>query len=64
VAALKLRREQQEADRGRADGAWLDTGLVFTTRHATALERTNFSRSFDRCITKPKLPYLSVGIAS
>jgi integrase len=38
LAALKLRREQQEADRGRADGAWIDTGLVFTTRHGTPLE--------------------------
>jgi hypothetical protein len=37
VAALKLRREQQETDRGRADGAWINTGLVFTTRHRTAL---------------------------
>ena len=52
VAALKLRRGQQEADRGRADGAWIDTGPVFTTRHGTALEPRNFSRSFDRCITE------------
>jgi integrase len=60
VAALKLRREQQEADRGRADGAWIDTGLVFTTRHGTAPERTNFSRSFDRCITKAQEPRITV----
>jgi hypothetical protein len=32
VAALKLRQAQQETDRGQADGAWIDTGLVFTTR--------------------------------
>ena len=60
VAALKLRREQQEADRRRADGAWVDTGLVFTTRHGTALEPRNFSRSFDRCITKALVPRITV----
>ena len=32
VAALKLRAEQQQRDRDRADGAWIDTGLVYTTR--------------------------------
>jgi hypothetical protein len=52
VAALKIRQEQQEKDRGRTDGAWVDTGLVFTTRHGTALEPRIFSRSFDRCIVK------------
>lgn len=60
VAALKLRREEQEADRGRADGAWIDTGLVFTTRHGTALEPRNFSRSFDRCITKAQVLRITV----
>jgi integrase len=60
VAALKLRREQQEADRKRADGAWIDTGLVFTTRHGTALEPRNFSRSFDRCIVKAHVPRITV----
>jgi len=60
VAALKLRREQQETDHGRADGAWIDTGLVFTTRHATALEPRNFSRSFDRCIAKAQVPRITV----
>ncbi|MFZ0191714.1 MAG: hypothetical protein WAL72_32755 [Streptosporangiaceae bacterium] len=38
VAALKLRREEQEADRGRADGAWIDTGLVFTTCHTRSAD--------------------------
>jgi integrase len=60
VAALKLRREQQEADRKRADGGWIDTGLVFTTRHGTALEPRNFSRSFDRCIVKAQVPRITV----
>ena len=60
VAALKLRREQQETDRSRTAGAWLDTGLVFTTRHGTAIEPRNFSRSFDRCIAKAGVPRITV----
>jgi integrase len=60
VAALKFRRDQQDADRGRADGAWIETGLVFTTRHGTALEPRNFSRSFDRCISKARVPRITV----
>ena len=38
VAALKLRKEQQDADRERAGNAWIETGLVFTTRHGTPIE--------------------------
>jgi integrase len=60
VAALKLRREQQDADRRRADGVWIHTGLVFTTRHGTAVEPRNFSRSFDRCIVKAQVPRIMV----
>ena len=47
AAALKLRKEQQDADRERAGSSWQETGLVFTTRHGTALEPRNFTRSFD-----------------
>ena len=60
VAALKIRAEQQQRDRDRADGAWIDTGLVFTTRHGTALEPRNFSRSFDRCLAKAQVPRITV----
>jgi integrase len=60
VAALKLRHDQQEADRNRAAGGWMDTGLVFTTRHGTAVEPRNFSRSFDRCIVKSQVPRITV----
>ena len=60
MAALKLRQAQQEIDRGRADRAWIDTGLVFTTRHGTALEPRNFTRSFDRCIIKAQVPRITV----
>jgi integrase len=60
VAALKLRKEQQDADRERAGNAWIETGLVFTTRHGTPIEPRNFSRSFDRCIVKAGVPRTNV----
>ena len=60
VAALRLRAEQQQHDRNRAAGAWVDTGLVFTTRHGTAIEPRNFSRNFDRCIAKAGVPRITV----
>jgi integrase len=56
VAALKIRAEQQQCDRDRADGAWIDTGLVFTTRHGTALE----PRKFNRCLAKAQVPRITV----
>ena len=60
VTALKLRRQQQDADRERAGDAWIDTGLVFTTRHGTPIEPRNFNRSFDRRITRAKVPRITV----
>ena len=60
VAALKLRQEQQAVHRDKAKGGWLDTGLVFTTRHGTAIEPRNFNRSFDRCIAKAQVPRITV----
>lgn len=38
IAALRLRQEQQAADRARAGQAWIETGLVFTTRRGTPME--------------------------
>src|SRR6185312_6936874 len=35
VTALKIRKQQQDANRTRAGQAWIETGLVFTTRHGT-----------------------------
>ena len=60
AAALKIRRQQQDADRARAGDGWVDTGLVFTTRHGTPIEPRNFSRSFDRCITAARVPRITV----
>ena len=56
IAALKLRKEQQEADRERAGDSWVETGLVFTTRHGTPIE----PRNFKRCIAKAKVPEITV----
>jgi integrase len=52
VTALQLRKQQQDADRNRAADAWMDHGLVFTTRYGTPIEPRNFNRSFDRRISK------------
>jgi integrase len=60
VAALKLRRQQQDADHERAGDAWIDTGLVFTTRHGTPIEPRNFTRSFDRRIMRAGVPRITV----
>jgi integrase len=60
AAALKFRREQQDADRERAGSSWQETGLVFTTKHGTAIEPRNFTRSFDRCIARAAVPRITV----
>ncbi len=59
ITALKLRSERQSADRMRAGDAWIDTGLVFTSRHGTPVEPSNFDRSFDRRIVKADVPKIT-----
>ena len=60
ATALKIRKQQQDADRDRAGDGWVDTGLIFTTRHGTPIEPRNFGRSFDRCITAARVPRITV----
>jgi integrase len=60
VTALKVRKKQQDAGRDRAGDGWIDTGLVFTTRHGTPIEPRNFGRSFDRCIIAARVPRITV----
>ena len=60
VTALKIRRQQQDADRARAGNAWIETGLVFTTHHGTPIEPRNFDRSFSRCVAAAKVPVITV----
>jgi len=60
VSALRIRRNQQDAARARAGDGWIETGLVFTTRHGTPIEPRNFNRSFDRCIAAARVPRITV----
>jgi len=60
LAALKIRKRRQDADRDRAGDGWIDTGLVFTTRHGTPIEPRNFNRSFDRCVAAARVPRITV----
>jgi integrase len=60
VTAPRIRKRQQDADRERAGDGWVETGLVFTTRHGTPIEPRNFSRSFDRCIVAARVPRITV----
>jgi integrase len=46
--ALAARREAQEADHARLGKAWIDTGLVFTTKTGRPVEPRNLVRSFTR----------------
>jgi integrase len=59
LTALKLRNERQSGDRERAGDGWIETGLVFTTRHGTPLEPRNFDRSFDRRIVSAAVPRIT-----
>ena len=60
VTALKIRKRRQDANRDRAGDGWIDTGLVFTTRHGTPIEPRNFNRSFDRCVAAARVPRITV----
>ena len=60
VTVLKLRRQQQDADRERAGSGWAATGLVSTTRFGTPIEPRNFTRSFDRRIAKAEVRRITV----
>jgi integrase len=57
VAALRLRRKQTAIAPG---DAWIDTGLVFTTRRGTPIEPRNFNRSFDRRTEKAEVSKITV----
>jgi integrase len=46
--ALRIRQEQQAADKARLGRAWVETGLVFTTRTGRPVEPRNLLRSFAR----------------
>lgn len=50
ATALKLRLEDRAEDKIKADSAWQEFGLLFTTRYGTPIEPRNFNRSWNaRC---------------
>ncbi|MFI5685959.1 tyrosine-type recombinase/integrase [Streptomyces sp. NPDC051636] len=46
VAALQLRRKEQELSRQAAGELWTANDFVFTTRYGTPFEPRNFNRRF------------------
>jgi integrase len=60
VAALTLRKAQQDREREGHTRRWTETGLVFTTRFGTPIEPRNFNRSFDYRIGKAKVRRITV----
>ena len=60
VAALKLRKKQQDAARRAHSEHWTDTGLVFTTRYGTPIEPRDFNRSFDYRIARAAVRRINV----
>jgi integrase len=60
TTALRLRAERQAADRLRADDAWQDNGLVFTSAYGTPYEPRNFNRQFAARCKKAGVRYIKV----
>jgi integrase len=61
VAALRLRKAQQDRDRqAHVGGRWTETGRVVTTRYGTPVEPRNFNRSFDYRIGKANVRRITV----
>ncbi len=60
MAALKLRKKQQDAARRVHSKRWTDTGLVFTTRYGTPIEPRNFNRRFDDRIARAAVRRINV----
>jgi integrase len=58
--ALRIRREQQAADKVKLGKAWADTGLVFTTRTGRPVEPSNLVRSFARICDNSSLRKIRV----
>jgi integrase len=60
ITAIKLRAEQQAADRVRANEAWQENRLVFTSAHGTPHEPRNFNRQFAARCRKAGVRYIRV----
>jgi integrase len=60
LAALRLRRAEQDEAEGRAGQRWRSTNLIFSTRYGTPIEPRNFSRSYDLRIAKARVRRITV----
>ncbi|MGN6175251.1 MAG: site-specific integrase, partial [Streptosporangiaceae bacterium] len=50
MTALRIREKDQTAARAAAGDAWVQSGLIFTTRAGTPFEPRNLNRHFEtRC---------------
>ena len=55
VAALRLRKAQQDDAAAKAGKTWRKSDLIFTTRFGTPIEPRNFSRSYDNRSSKRRV---------
>lgn len=60
IAALRLRKTEQENGAEKAGDAWQPSDLIFTTRYGTPVEPRNFSRSYDARIIRAKVRRITV----
>jgi integrase len=60
VAALRLRKTDQERDQADAGAAWQDTGLVVTGRYGTPVEPRTLNRAFTARCRAAGVPQITV----
>jgi integrase len=60
IAALRLRRGEEDAAMESAGRAWQGSPLVFTTRLGTPIEPRNFNRSWDARVAKAGIRKITV----
>jgi integrase len=60
VAALKQRRQDQDADHQAAGETWEEWGFVLTTRHGSPIDPRNLNRDFTRRVIKAGVPMITV----
>ncbi|PRY46604.1 site-specific integrase [Umezawaea tangerina] len=60
VAALRLRKAAQEADRKAAGAAWQASDLVFTTAFGNPVDPRNFNRSWDRRLVRSEVRRITI----
>lgn len=60
VAELRRWRDRQAAERKKAANVWVETGLVFTTEHGTAVDGRNLLRAVERAAEVAELEDVGV----